>query len=104
MQGCGKIRACAKITFSISFLNIKFNTRRNEMELRDFLHFERMTQEQFGKLIGLTTGYVCRIANKNVKVTKRTARDIERETGGKVTAKELIEGYKNKVDDKAVSA
>jgi len=75
------------------------------MELRDYLHFERMTLKDLAAKLEMTQGHLCRIVNRKVNITRRLAKDIERETQGKVTASELLkENNMNSVEENALSA
>jgi ribosome-binding protein aMBF1 (putative translation factor) len=59
------------------------------MELRDYLHNNRMSCVQLSKEIGVGANYVRNIKLKKVKPSIELATKIELLTGGQVTAQEL---------------
>ncbi len=66
------------------------------MELRDFLHFERMTIKELSKKIGCTAIYLGNVVNGKMIPGRELAMKIEEETKGKVTAVEVLKLYPKK--------
>jgi transcriptional regulator with XRE-family HTH domain len=66
------------------------------MNLRDYLHFERITQADFAKMIGVSRFWMSRVTNGDMPPGKKLAKLIEEKTGGKVTKEEMLfpEDYK----------
>jgi plasmid maintenance system antidote protein VapI len=60
------------------------------MNLRDYLHFERMTQAEFAKKIHYTEQYISAHVNRRINVTKKFAQAVVTATNGKVTMDEVM--------------
>lgn len=60
------------------------------MNLRDYLHFERITIKKFAESIDYAPGHLYGYLQGRLKLSKKAARIIERVTVGKVTAKEIM--------------
>lgn len=75
------------------------------MELRDYFYYEKVRVNDLAKRVGISLASMSKITHKRSKPSIPIARVIEWETGGKVTAMELLkEKNMNPVDDKALSA
>jgi DNA-binding transcriptional regulator YdaS (Cro superfamily) len=61
------------------------------MNLRDWLHTNRVTYKAFGESIGLHPSQVCRLANRQRVPTLRQAVDIRAATQGDVEIDEWVE-------------
>jgi len=74
------------------------------MKLRDYLHFEKMTQKKFAESIDINPLHIGAYIHGRVRLGKKTARAIERVTQGKVTAEEILKDNpeKNKIYKKDV--
>ncbi len=59
------------------------------MKLRDYLHEREISITDFAKSIGASRDYISRISLGKLKPSKWLAKEIERETQGKVTAEEM---------------
>ncbi len=59
------------------------------MNLRDFLHMERIRGVDFARLVNHQPEYICQIRNGKIKPGKKLAKLIELATDGKVTVAEL---------------
>lgn len=59
------------------------------MELRDYMHFNRITIEQMAKQLAVHPMYLSSIKNKKRKPSEDLAEKIEILTGGEVTVKEI---------------
>ena len=59
------------------------------MNLQAYLAKHGLTQEEFGKSIKASQGLVWQWLNGRIRVKAERAREIERVTGGEVTAHEL---------------
>ena len=66
----------------------------NLMELRDYLHFKRITILDFAKKVDIHRGTLSLILNGKQRAGKRLAVDIERVTNGEVTVAEVLALYK----------
>jgi transcriptional regulator with XRE-family HTH domain len=55
------------------------------MTISDFMKYERMTEAQFGHLVGLSQSQVNRLRRGLAFPSGKTARRIQDRTGGKVT-------------------
>lgn len=64
------------------------------MELRDYLHFKRITILDFAKKVDIHRGTLSLILNGKQRAGKRLAVDIERVTNGEVTVAEVLALYK----------
>lgn len=60
------------------------------MQLRDYLHFQRKTLKKFAEELEFSVCHLSGYINGRLRLSKKAARAIERATGGKVTAAELI--------------
>ena len=60
------------------------------MQLRDYLHAERLTCTELAKAVGVHRVYMTGIKNGKIKPGLRLARDIVDRTGGKVTLDDLL--------------
>lgn len=60
------------------------------MELRDYLHKNRIKVAQFCRRINYTPPYLYRIVNQTKMAGDKLARIIEKETNGEVTYAELM--------------
>lgn len=60
------------------------------MNLRDYLHFERITLKSFCDSIEMSPTHLGGYINGRLRVSKKVARAIERATNGKVTAKQVM--------------
>ena len=69
------------------------------MNLRDYLHFERISTKSFAESLELTPMHLYAYLSGRIRVSKKVARAIEKKTQGKVTAEEIIKGNpsKNKI-------
>jgi DNA-binding transcriptional regulator YdaS (Cro superfamily) len=61
------------------------------MNLRDYLHFQRITTAEFARRINYYHGTLNEYMRGRVRVSKRLAEVIEKATNGEVTAKEVLE-------------
>lgn len=59
------------------------------MELRDYMHYNKITCEIMSKQLGIHCVYLNAIKNKKRKPSLELAEKIEILTGGEVTVKEL---------------
>lgn len=60
------------------------------MNLRDYLHFNRITVTEFAKTVDYSRGHLASIVNGKLKPSKKLARQIEKATNGQVTIEELL--------------
>lgn len=60
------------------------------MNLRDYLHFERVTQEEFAKRINYTSQYISSHIGRRQNVSKKFAQEVVKATNGKVTMEEVM--------------
>jgi transcriptional regulator with XRE-family HTH domain len=60
------------------------------MELRDYLHFKRITTTEFAKIVGTRKQYISRISNGYRKPGEALARKISEATNGEVSFEELM--------------
>jgi DNA-binding transcriptional regulator YdaS (Cro superfamily) len=60
------------------------------MNLRDYLHFERISLTKFSRSLELTMTHLSGYLNGRIRVSKKVARAIERITEGKVTAEQVM--------------
>lgn len=66
------------------------------MQLRDYLHFNKMLKKDFAKKIGYNAHFVGAVAEYVRKPSKRFAKVIEIATDGQVTVDEIMSAhYKN---------
>ena len=74
------------------------------MDIKAYLVAEGISQEQFAKRVGVSQGLVWQWINGKTNVTPRRAKDIERETGGKVSREEacpeLVDERKRRAGDR----
>ncbi len=70
------------------------------MELRDYLHFKRITNINFAKDLMCTRVHLGEVLAGRKRAGKRLAKDIEILTNGEVTAQEVINLYRK--EDKAI--
>jgi DNA-binding transcriptional regulator YdaS (Cro superfamily) len=68
---------------------LKTSKRRKKMELRDYMHFHRVTCMAMSKDLGIHYMYLSAIKNGKRKAGFELAMKIEKLTGGKVTMKDL---------------
>lgn len=61
------------------------------MQLRDYLHTQRVSVTDLAKHLGLSRTYLSEIKNKKVKPSRNLCKIISMETSGKVTLDELLE-------------
>lgn len=64
------------------------------MNLRDYLHFKRISVTDFAKKIKFTRVHISKVVNETRKPGKHLADIIETATNGEVTAEELLKGEK----------
>lgn len=62
------------------------------MNLRDYLHFNYLSVQEFADKIGYRREYVGKISNRRIIPSKRLAAIIEKATDGKVTVEDLMKG------------
>ena len=62
------------------------------MNLRDYLHFERIKLKSFAESIEMSIAHISGYINGRNRLSKKVARSIEKSTEGKVTAKEIMKG------------
>lgn len=69
------------------------------MDIREYLYKKRMTLTSFCKLLDLTLTHMSGYINGRIRLSKKVARNIEKITEGKITAKEIMKGnpLKNKI-------
>jgi DNA-binding transcriptional regulator YdaS (Cro superfamily) len=60
------------------------------MNLRDYLHFQRITIKAFSESIEMSTTHITGYINGRLRLSQKVARAIERVTDGKVTAKQIM--------------
>ena len=60
------------------------------MNLRDYLHFEHIKLKDFAASIEMCITHISGYINGRIRVSKKVARAIERQTPGKVTAEEVM--------------
>jgi len=60
------------------------------MELRDYLHKNRIKIIDFARQLEYGRTYINEIVNGTKRPGKRLAKEIERQTGGEVTVRELL--------------
>lgn len=60
------------------------------MELKQYLKETKTRQMAFCKVLGIHYQYLSKIVRKNRTPSAKLAGDIEKETGGKVTLRELL--------------
>lgn len=65
------------------------------MNLREYLFRKHLKVTEFSKVIQCNRSYLNDIVNGIKKPGMRLAKEIERETNGEVTVKELMEGSKS---------
>ncbi len=68
------------------------------MNLRDYLHFERIKLKTFAESIDMSITHISGYINGRLRVSKKVARNIEKITQGKVTAKEIMKDNPVKKD------
>lgn len=66
------------------------------MNLRDYLHKERITAKSFAETINYTPDHIRNYIRGSTKLGKKAAILIEKATNGKVTAKEIMKGNPKK--------
>lgn len=59
------------------------------MELRDWLHIQKSTASAFARKLGVTPAYFLLVKQGKIKPGLQLAKQIEFETKGQVTVKEL---------------
>lgn len=59
------------------------------MNIRDYLHVNRIRASDFARKLGVTPSYFIMVKNGKLKPGILLSKQIEIETGGKVTIKEL---------------
>lgn len=60
------------------------------MNLRDYLHFQRIKKKDFAKILDVSVALIGGYVNGKIRVSKKVAKAIEKATGGEVSAKEVI--------------
>lgn len=65
------------------------------MNLRDYLHFERISVTEMAKQLQISRSYLNRIVLEQMRPSKQLAKHIELLTNGKVKAKELLKEKEN---------
>jgi len=60
------------------------------MELRDYLHFNRMSITAFAEIVDVSSDYMRSINKGRLVPSRKLIKVIERATQGKVTAADLI--------------
>lgn len=60
------------------------------MNLRDYLHFERIKLKDFAQSLDLSLGHLSAYVNGRLRVSKKVARAIEKVTKGKVKIEEVL--------------
>ncbi len=66
------------------------------MLLRDYLHHNRITYEEFGKNINYGAKYICGIANGSRRPGRKVIELIVQATQGQVTAEEILNPLRRK--------
>lgn len=66
------------------------------MNLRDYLHFERIKLKDFAESIDMSVTHISGYINGRLRVSKKVARNIEKATEGKVTAKQILKDNPDK--------
>ncbi len=64
-------------------------------DLREHLYQSRMTVTEFARKMQTTRTHISNIINGKIRPGKRLARDIEIETGGLITAEDLLKNFLN---------
>lgn len=69
------------------------------MNLRDYLHFERIATKHFAQELDISPTHLYAYLSGRIRISKKLARAIEKKTNGKVTAEEVLKGNpkKNKI-------
>lgn len=60
------------------------------MNLRDYLHFERIKIKHFSDALELSSSHIRNYIHGRNRLSRKVARAIERITNGKVTAKQIM--------------
>ena len=65
------------------------------MKLRDYLHLkrfsdEKLTLKKFAESIDMSVTHVSGYIHGRIRMSKKVARNIEKITGGEVTAKQIL--------------
>lgn len=68
------------------------------MELRDYLHFKRITLKDFASMCGFSRGHFHRILNAGGRPGPKLVRKIEEVTKGEVTRYDLLKEFKDDID------
>lgn len=68
------------------------------MDLRTYLFHKRISITDFSKRIKCSRDHLSRIVNGKLTPSRRLAEDIEQETNGEVTLKELMDNVSWKKD------
>lgn len=64
------------------------------MDLRDYLHFQRISVTEFAQMLGCSRTHLSEIIHGKRIPGKWLAKDIERATNGEVKAEELLKKSK----------
>lgn len=60
------------------------------MNLRDYLHFERIKIKKFADSLELSSSHITNYLHGRNRMSRKVARAIERVTEGKVTAEQIM--------------
>lgn len=69
------------------------------MELRDYLHFRRLTVKEFADTCGLSRGYMSLLVGGHRPAGVRAMQAIEEATNGQVNRYDLLKDYQESFDD-----
>jgi DNA-binding transcriptional regulator YdaS (Cro superfamily) len=58
-------------------------------KLKEYLFFKRRSISSFADEVQINRSYMTRIVNRNIKPSRFLAKEIERATGGEITAEYL---------------
>jgi hypothetical protein len=68
---------------------VPYTKREEQMNLRDYLHFKRLSAVEFSKKVGVSANYIRMLANGQAKAGVSLAKIIEIETNGEVKPNEI---------------
>ena len=66
------------------------------MDLREFMFYNKITQEQLGKQVGATRSYINAIVHGRYKPSMDLAKRLEEATNGKVSLNTILSACKKK--------